>query len=115
MHTLMQTLSVHPFPQAETADPSPNASGGMDGFVDEAVIRALMARPIFTPTLRGDASIVAAPGSVLDFAGWDLFATKPSPVEIPSSSTPASPARPILESGKTDLSPRLDHPFAMAC
>jgi hypothetical protein len=68
----MQPLKLSPLPCAIPAEENPAVIRGECGFVDEAVVRALMAGPVFTPKLENARVEVAAKGNALDFAGWCL-------------------------------------------
>lgn len=68
----MQPLPLSPLPSAIPAEADPRVMRGECDFVDEAVVRALMAAPIVSMQ-RENARPDAAPGgNALDFAGWGL-------------------------------------------
>jgi hypothetical protein len=68
----MQPHKLSPLPSVIPAEDKPAAIRGECGFVDEAVVRALMAGPAFTPVLENERAKAAAKGTALDFAGWSL-------------------------------------------
>jgi hypothetical protein len=84
----MQPLKLSPLPCALPAEDNPAVMRGECGFVDEAVVRALMAGPVFSPRVENERLGVVAKANALDFAGWCL--TTPAVVEV----IPASPRRP---------------------
>jgi hypothetical protein len=84
----MQPLKLSPLPCAIPAEQTPSAIRGECGFVDDGVVRALMAGPVFSPRLEYGRPAVAPKGTVLDFAGWSL--PRPAATVV----VPASEGRP---------------------
>jgi hypothetical protein len=68
----MQPLPLSPLPSAIPAEEDPHVMRGECDFVDEAVVRALMAGPIVSTPRENACPDVAAIGNALDFAGWCL-------------------------------------------
>ncbi|MCU0776311.1 MAG: hypothetical protein MUF86_01425 [Akkermansiaceae bacterium] len=68
----MQPLPLSPLPSAIPAEENPHVMRGDGDFVDEAVVRALMAGPIVSTPRENARPDVAASGNALDFAGWCL-------------------------------------------
>jgi len=68
----MQPLPLSPLPSAIPAEENPHVMRGDCDFVDEAVVRALMAGPIVSTPRQNARPDVAASGNALDFAGWCL-------------------------------------------
>jgi hypothetical protein len=68
----MQPFKHSPLPSATPAEKTPAVIHSGHGFVDEEVVRALMAGPAFTPALEDERTKADGKGTTLDFAGWNL-------------------------------------------
>ncbi len=89
----MQPLPLSPLPSAIPAEEDPHVICGECDFVDEAVVRALMAGPIVAMQRENARPDSTATGNALDFAGWCLprpaagstGSRRPSPPELNDS------------------------------
>lgn len=84
----MQPLKLSPLPCAISSEEIPFVIRGECGFVDEAVVRALMAGPVFSPRVEYERPAAIVEGTALDFAGWSL------PTTAVAAVNPESPRRP---------------------
>ena len=107
----MQPLKLSPLPSAMPVEETPSAIRGECGFVDEAVVRALMAGPVFTPVLQNERAKAAAKGTALDFAGWSLPTPAVAAV-IPENTRRPSP--PVLAESGLDEPHRGPHRWWLA-
>lgn len=89
----MQPLKLSPLPCAIPAEENPSVIRDECGFVDEAIVRALMAGPGFSPQFENRFLESTPGGNALDFAGWCL-PTPAAAAIIPESTRRPSP--PVL-------------------
>jgi hypothetical protein len=86
----MQPLTLRPLPSIQPPEDCAQNTAITNDFVDEAVVRALMAGPVFAPSAPRAMDAETAKGNALDFAGWNLaapeFECDPTAEEIPSPS-----------------------------
>jgi hypothetical protein len=87
----MQPLKLSPLPCAIPPEEIPSTIRSECGFVDEAVVRALMAGPVFSPRLECERPEVAVKGTALDFAGWSLPTTPMAAVAPENTRRPTPP------------------------
>jgi hypothetical protein len=106
----MQPLKLSPLPCALPAEENPAVMRGECGFVDEAVVRALMAGPVFSPRVENERLGVVAKANALDFAGWCL--TTPAAAVIPEITRRPSP--PVLSDRAPGEPHRGPHPGWLA-
>ena len=96
----MNRLNLSPLPRLSSERGPGLAEVEKDGFVDEAVILALIAGPVI-PRRLADARDLALVPEAMDFAGWRLSAALPAPSAIattaPSEAFTRRPAPPTLE------------------
>jgi len=94
----MNRLNLSPLPRLRSERESGAPQGADNGFVDEAVILALIAGPVI-PRRLPDASDLALAPDNMDFAGWD-FARPTRGAEAttaPSETSTRRPSPPLLE------------------
>lgn len=72
----MNSLRLSPLPSTRTEDDSPSRQMEREGFVDEAVVAALMSGPKSTRSTAYPEDLVLAVDD-MDFAGWQLSPATP--------------------------------------
>ena len=90
---MMHLLNVSPLPSPRFDDVSGMPAVERDGFVDDAVVVALLAIPSQPRQIAPPAHLALAADD-MDFAGWCLPGTQPA---APAVASPRCPAPPILE------------------
>jgi len=73
----MQRLNLSPLPCTSTAEDVRPAVTGHEGFVDEAVVRKLLAGPEESRQ-QGRSGALALAADEMDFAGWSLAQAPPA-------------------------------------
>ena len=97
----MQPLKLSPLPSAIPAEENPSVIRSECGFVDEAVVRTLMAGPVFSPQFENERPDAIVQANALDFAGWCL----PAPAAVTGApGITRRPSPPVL------TKPGLDEP-----
>ncbi len=89
---MMNLLSLSPFPSLRTSDESGNLLMEREGFVDEAVVTALLRAPYGVRSVAVPTDLALAADDS-DFAGWQLpTAFTPSPFTSRMGAVEAAPA-----------------------
>lgn len=69
----MNPLQLSPIPSSRSEDESASLLMEREGFVDEAVVTALLTRPLHAPRSTGHPEDLALAADDLDFAGWQTI------------------------------------------